>query len=101
MNPKVKETDLQGSGTCPDGYTELVSKEYTSDYCYMVIMGDESESQKTWGEADLHCMIHGGQLTSIHSQEEMDAIAEEVVGKFDIWIGLQKDSKYSCKHYIN
>ena len=101
MNFVVEVTHLQGSGTCPEGYRELLDKDYTSDYCYMVIIGDESESQKTWGESDLHCMIHGGQLTSIHSEEEMTAIADEVVGKFDIWIGLQKDSKYLFKNYMN
>ena len=59
----------------------------------MIIMGDEEESQKTWGDADLHCMIHGGYLASIHGEEEMMAIASEIVGKSDVWIGLQKDSK--------
>ena len=66
----------------------------------MVINGDES-FKKTWADADVHCMMHGGHLASIHSEDEMMEIADEVAGMIDVWIGLQKDSEFSFKHCIN
>ena len=62
----------------------------------MVVTGKENdETKKTWSEADVHCMMHGGDLASIHGEDEMLAIADAIGGVSDVWIGLQKDSKYT------
>ena len=84
------------SGICPSEYKELVYKGYTSDYCYMVVTGKENdETKKTWSEADVHCMMHGGDLASIHGEDEMLAIADAIGGVSDVWIGLQKSSNHA------
>ena len=62
----------------------------------MVVTGKENdETKKTWSEADVHCMIHGGDLASIHGEDEMLAIVDAIGGASDVWIGLQKSSKYT------
>ena len=62
----------------------------------MVVTGKENdETKKTWSEADVHCMMHGGDLASIHGEDEMLAIADAIGGVSDVWIGLQKSSKYT------
>ena len=89
----VEMSYQETSGICPSEYKELVYKGYTSDYCYMVITGKENdEARKTWSEADVHCMMHGGDLASIHGEDEMLAFADAIGGVSDVWIGLQKSS---------
>ncbi|XP_038144839.1 galactose-specific lectin nattectin-like [Cyprinodon tularosa] len=49
-------------------------------------------SRKTWGEAELLCVSKGGNLVSIHSQEEYDFV-NLLINRFDptqryTWIGL-------------
>ena len=62
----------------------------------MVVTGKENdETKKTWSEADVHCMMHGGDLASIHGEDEMLAIADAIGGVSDVWIGLQKSSNHA------
>ncbi|XP_023152927.1 galactose-specific lectin nattectin [Amphiprion ocellaris] len=44
---------------CPDGWT------YYDEQCYKYI-----DSEKTWIEAEFYCLFEGGNLASIHSDEQ-------------------------------
>ncbi|KAM9322716.1 macrophage mannose receptor 1-like isoform 2-T2 [Pholidichthys leucotaenia] len=64
------------SPKCADGWTKLPSR----NVCYKY-----EESSKTWFEARDYCRAIGGDLISIHSENEMNALKS---GYATAWIGL-------------
>lgn len=63
---------------CPDGWSEF------NQSCFQLI-----ESLMSWTSASVNCQQLGGNLTSIHSQEENDFIDTMIsaVTLNDVWIG--------------
>ncbi|XP_042869527.1 macrophage mannose receptor 1-like isoform X1 [Penaeus japonicus] len=83
----VPTPDPPATGTCPDGRWLNLG----GGYCYLVV-----ESAKPWNEANMRCVQENADLTSIHSQQEMDLITM-ATHKFrdPLWIGLvQKTNGY-------
>lgn len=72
--------DCEHGHYCPKGWT------YYDGQCYMYI-----ESDKTWIEAEFHCMFLGGNLASIHSDEQSYFIKDLTKGTGHVfphaWVG--------------
>ena len=65
---------------CPVGYSNL-GNEPLSPYCYKDI--DETLS---WERSRKVCLLHGGDLATIHSKAETQAISERFKGH---WLGYK------------
>ncbi|XP_070829826.1 macrophage mannose receptor 1-like [Chaetodon trifascialis] len=64
---------------CASGWTRMGTRNYCSK------LFSESSKQKTWYEARDYCKAIGGDLLSIHSSEELDALPD----RYEVaWIGL-------------
>ena len=77
---------------CPDHFEDLTPN---SEHCWM-IKADPEVAEKSWGDAHMECFAYGANLASIHSDEDMLAIADVLKDKTgDVWIGLSSDSKFN------
>uniref|UniRef100_A0A914E1G2 C-type lectin domain-containing protein n=1 Tax=Acrobeloides nanus TaxID=290746 RepID=A0A914E1G2_9BILA len=56
------------------------------------------EEKKTFADASIYCVIHGGQLASIHSADENEFILDLPSNNQDIgsWIGLEWINHGQC-----
>ncbi|XP_059201009.1 macrophage mannose receptor 1-like [Centropristis striata] len=74
------------TGTCKDGWTRLESR----PYCFKMFpesssSSSSSSSRRSWFNARDYCRTIGGDLLSIHSSSELEALPERY-GR--LWIGL-------------
>ncbi|XP_042352883.1 macrophage mannose receptor 1-like [Plectropomus leopardus] len=71
------------SNVCPLSWTRITSR----NYCYKLFLGSPHSSSegKTWYEARDYCRAIGGDLLSIHSNEELKELQERYS---TVWIGL-------------
>ena len=97
MNLLVQPPTPNPSGECPDQFQDIDSN---SDYCYKISADGDI---KSWGDAHSECFAYESTLASIHSDEAMNKFQAALQGKaYDVWIGLQADSKYFIKLiYVN
>ncbi|KAG2458572.1 MRC1 protein, partial [Polypterus senegalus] len=70
---------------CPDGWNSYSE----SLYCYKLFK-KEIRNRKTWHEARDYCISRGGNLLSVHSQEEQNKIYSSIGYYYNeaAWIGL-------------
>ena len=56
----------------------------------------------SWGNAHSECMAYSSKLTSIHSEDEMNALQQVMQGVAtkDVWIGLQADGNVNTLFYL-
>uniref|UniRef100_A0A3P8UDS1 C-type lectin domain-containing protein n=1 Tax=Cynoglossus semilaevis TaxID=244447 RepID=A0A3P8UDS1_CYNSE len=56
------------------------------DFCYHF----ETETVKSWQDAEDHCTSEQGHLVSFHSEEELSFLTVVQQAKSDVWIGLRR-----------
>ncbi|XP_039270051.2 macrophage mannose receptor 1-like [Styela clava] len=71
-------------GNCDPNYAEF------NEFCYYINPGITDETSRSWFEARHECQVHGGELASFHSDDEVSAFIVSIAGasSHNLWIGL-------------
>ena len=89
----------QDNGYCIPKFEDYLPE---GRFCYKIFsFYDEygDIEMNMWSKAQLSCMIHGGDLASIHASEETTAIMRHwVTSATEMWIGLMTESMKQKTH---